>query len=123
MVTGENTENKDEVEDQDQTTEGFWEIKRPDEGLRIEENKYGEYDCPEIILYGVEEQRSAKPWKKGLIVKMSGRRISYKAVENKLQQMPTRKWVLNIVDLCQEYYLVTFTSEEDQEVALIEGPR
>lgn len=55
--------------------------------MRIEENKVGEYECPEIILSEKEERRIANPWKKGVIVKMFGRRIGYKALENRLQQL------------------------------------
>lgn len=50
---------------------------------------------------------------KNIIVKMLGMRIKYKALENRLNQMSARERVLNIVDLAQDYYLVTFTNEED----------
>lgn len=52
----------------------------------------------------MEENRIAKPWKKGVIVKMMGRGM------------------LNRVNLGQDFYLVTFTIEEDQRYALLEGP-
>lgn len=60
-----------------------------------------------------EEKRIIKSWKRGIIVMMLGRRISYKALENRFQQMWARNIVLNIIDLSQEYYLVTFTSKKD----------
>lgn len=47
MVTGENSKDRKE---EDQTTEGIWEVKRSEEALRIEEKKCGKYDCPKIIL-------------------------------------------------------------------------
>lgn len=36
--------------------------------------------------------------------------------------MWARRGDLSIVDLGQEYYLVTFGSEEDHDFALMEGP-
>ncbi|XP_058742270.1 uncharacterized protein LOC131614729 [Vicia villosa] len=89
--------------------------------LKIEEHKFGDYECPEIILSKVEERRISIPWKKGVIVKMLGRRIGYKALENRLNQLWARNGCLSIVDLGQEYYLVTFTNKEDQYSALIDG--
>lgn len=41
---------------------------------------------------------------------MLRRIIGYKELENKIQQIWGKRGVLNIVDLGQEYYLVTFTS-------------
>ncbi|KAI5418987.1 hypothetical protein KIW84_043269 [Lathyrus oleraceus] len=51
---------------------------------------------------------------------MLGRRIDYKTLENILQQRRARRGVLNIVDLGKEYYLVTFSCEEDLYVSLME---
>lgn len=51
---------------------------------------------------------------------MLERRIRYKALENRLQQMWARKGDLNNVDLGQEYYLVTFSSEEDHGFTLMD---
>lgn len=73
--------------------------------------KIGEYECPEIILSPEEETRISQPWKNGVIVKMLGKRIGYKALEAKLQQLWARKGIINIVDLGQDFFLVTFTCE------------
>lgn len=69
----------------------------------------------------MEEKRIVQPWKRGVIVKMLGRRISYKALENRIHLMWAKNGTLSIVDLGQDYYLVTFTSEYDQNVALMDG--
>lgn len=53
---------------------------------------------------------------------MMGKRTGYKALESQLSQLWAKRGVLNIVDLGKEYYLVTFTNEEDQNLALMEGP-
>lgn len=90
--------------------------------LKIEEHTLGDYGCPKIILLRKEEQRITGPWKEGVLVKMIGRRIWYKALENRLNQMWERKGGLNIMDLGQGYYLVTFNSEKDQYVMLMDDP-
>lgn len=96
--------------DQEPLEEFFWESMRNMKGLRIEK-KIGEYECPEIILSPKEETRISRPWKNGVIVKMLGKRIGYKALEAKLQQLWARKGIINIMDLGQDFFLVTFTCE------------
>jgi hypothetical protein len=57
-----------------------------------------------------------------VIVKLLGRKIGYKALENQLKQMWVRRGVIQIVDLSHDFYLVTFTSSEDQYRAIAERP-
>jgi hypothetical protein len=90
--------------------------------LQVEELQVGGYDCPTILLSQKEESRIYRPWKRGVIVKMLGRKIGYKALENRLKQMWVRSGVINIVDLGNDYFLVTFTSKEDQYHAMMNGP-
>lgn len=54
------------------------------EGMHVEEKMRGKYECPEIILSKNQEERICRPWKKGLIVKLLGRKIRYKALETRL---------------------------------------
>jgi hypothetical protein len=91
-------------------------------GLKVVERKVGQYDCPEFILSEKEETRIQKPWRQGLIVKLMGRRIGYKALETRLKQIWVRKGVISIIDLGYEYFLVYFTNEEDYTKALEDGP-
>jgi hypothetical protein len=91
-------------------------------GLKVVEKKVGPYDCPEFILSEKEETRIQKPWRQGLIVKLMGRRIGYKALETRLKQIWVRKGVISIIDLGYEYFLVYFTNEEDYTKALEDGP-
>lgn len=90
--------------------------------LKIEEHKFEDYECPEIILSEKEERIIVVPRKKRVILKMLGRQIGYKALENRLNQMWARNGVLSIVDLGQDYYLVTFTNAEDQYAILMDVP-
>ncbi|WJX16517.1 hypothetical protein P8452_06530 [Trifolium repens] len=91
-------------------------------GLQVVEQQVGGYDCPMFQLSRREETRIHKPWKQGLIVKLFGRRIGYKALENRLKQMWVRKGVISIIDLGKEYFLVYFSNEEDYNKALEDGP-
>ncbi|PNY12330.1 hypothetical protein L195_g008959 [Trifolium pratense] len=93
---------------------------RPDEGnkftgMRVVERQRGEHACPDFVLTEEEEARLQKQWRNGVIVKLLGRKIGYKALETRLKQMWVRKDIINIVD-------VTFTSREDHYRALIDGP-
>lgn len=56
-------------------------------GIEVVEKKHGVYDCPVLILTEKEEQRLQKPWKHGVIVKLLGRKIGFKALETRLRQM------------------------------------
>ncbi|XP_058759420.1 uncharacterized protein LOC131632707 [Vicia villosa] len=90
--------------------------------MRVEEVTIGGYECPNFVFSKKEEQRLYRPWRRGLIVKLLGRRIGYRALETRLKQMWVRKGVINIIDLSNDYYLVVFWHEEDQHAALTEGP-
>ncbi|KAK2384311.1 zinc ion binding / nucleic acid binding protein [Trifolium repens] len=92
------------------------------EGIRVEDQKVGNYDCPIFVLSKAEEKRIHKPWKRGVIVKLLGRRIGYKALETRLKQMWVKKGIINIIDLGNDYYLVTFSHDFDHGTALMNGP-
>jgi hypothetical protein len=89
---------------------------------QIEEQRIGDIECPKFSFSLKEEQRIQRPWKQGVIVQLLGRKIGYKALENRLKQLWVRKGAIQIVDLSHDFYLVTFTSLEDQCRALTEGP-
>ncbi|GAU16650.1 hypothetical protein TSUD_326000 [Trifolium subterraneum] len=55
--------------------------------IRVNEGLFGEYECPEFVFSKAEEKRIFMPWRKGVIVKLLGRRIGYKALKNRLKQM------------------------------------
>ncbi|XP_058762592.1 uncharacterized protein LOC131635973 [Vicia villosa] len=104
--------------------DGEWDADIEDmlNGIKVKEVKVGGYDCPQITLSKFEENRIQRPWRRGVIVKLLGRRIGYKALENRLKQMWVKKGIINIIDLGHEYYLVTFTHEDDKNEALLDGP-
>jgi hypothetical protein len=93
-----------------------------EERLKVVTGQVGNYDCPEVILSKLEEKRIYRPWRRGVIVKLLGRRIGFKALETRLKQMWVRKGVISIIDLSNDYYLVAFSHEDDQYAALMDGP-
>jgi hypothetical protein len=111
----ENEEYKDA--DEIGVEEGEW-----GEGMKVEERVIGNYMCPEFVFSKKEEKRIYRPWRRGVIVKLLGRRIGYKALETRLKQMWVRKGVISIIDLGNDYYLVAFTHEDDQYAALMDEP-
>lgn len=112
-VTGEKKDDNDARKGLNIMQEDLWEMKSQEERLRTEEHKYGEYNYPEFILSTMEEQKISRSWRNRLIVNVLGRIIGHKTLENRLQQMWDRQGILNIADLRQEFYLITFTREED----------
>ncbi|KAK7244355.1 hypothetical protein RIF29_39176 [Crotalaria pallida] len=59
-------------------------------GITVVEKMSGHFQCPEFILDEEEKQRIRRPWRNGIIVKMLGRRIGFKALENRLKQLWVR---------------------------------
>lgn len=88
----------------------------------VEEKMLGRHECPVFNLSKWEEARIQRPWKKGLIVKLLGRKIGFRALENRLNQLWVSNGDISIIDLGNDFFLVTFTSEKDRDFALGQGP-
>lgn len=43
--------------------------------MKVEEHVEGIYACPEFIFSKEEDKRIYKPWRRGVVVKLLGRRI------------------------------------------------
>lgn len=52
-----------------------------EENMICIEHKVRGYESPEFVLFVLEEKRIAKPWEKGIINKMLGQKISFKALK------------------------------------------
>lgn len=57
-----------------------------------------------------------------MIVKLLGRKIGFKTLEARIHQMWVKKWVINMIDVGNDYFLITFTNMEDHKKALTKGP-
>jgi hypothetical protein len=122
MVLGETDDGANNDGSEEEEEDEDVEAEEEGEGIQVEERKVGDYDCPAFVLSKMEEKRIYRPWKRGVIVKLLGRRIGYKALETRLKQMWVRKGIINIIDLGNDYYLVAFSHQEDQYAALMNGP-
>ncbi|XP_058782898.1 uncharacterized protein LOC131657527 [Vicia villosa] len=114
---------RDEMDEDQELIQGDLGVPDGDFGeITIEEELIGGYECPNFIFSEKEEKRIQRSWKRGVIVKLLGKRIGYKALENRLNQMWVKKGIISIIDLSNDYYLVAFSNEEDKKSALMNGP-
>lgn len=98
---------------------GEKEIPEPVElAISIVKNKRGTHDYPALVLSEREEKRIHRPWRKGVIIKLLGCKIGFKVLETRLKQLWVRKGIIQIIDLSNDFFLVTFSSSEDHEFAL-----
>lgn len=75
-----------------------------------------------VTISKKERDRMGIPLKRTLIVKLLGKSVGFNFLEKRLNQWWARKGVITIVDLDNEYYLVKFSTDDDFNFALFEGP-
>ncbi|KAI9085733.1 hypothetical protein K1719_032339 [Acacia pycnantha] len=68
------------------------------------------------------KKRLFKAWSKVVIVKLLGRSIGYKALENRLQTIWGKKGVITLINIGHRYYIVKLTNKEEYFHALTGGP-
>ncbi|KAI9100189.1 hypothetical protein K1719_024407 [Acacia pycnantha] len=69
-----------------------------------------------------EKERLIRPFRRSLVVKLMGRQPSYGFMTRKLRQIWARKGNIDILDLENDFYLVSFQIHEDYMEALTGGP-
>lgn len=75
------------------------------------------------ITYTEEELESwAKPWRNTLIIKVLGKKVSFRTLENKLMCDWKVNETIKITDLADDFYLVRLSSQKDYMHALFDGP-
>lgn len=75
-----------------------------------------------IPLSDEEWQQWSKPWQRTLVTKVLGKTVSFWALESFLQRRWIRTGTIKIVDMADGFFLVYFSSDEDYNHALYEGP-
>lgn len=85
------------------------------------ERTVGDYKSPVIHSLKGRRTHNCETMEERCNCEELGRRNGYKALETRLNHLGAKRGVLNIVDLWQEYYIVTFTCEKDQSMVLLEG--
>ncbi|XP_074306482.1 uncharacterized protein LOC141641732 [Silene latifolia] len=78
--------------------------------------------CPRICLTKMEKAILRKPWRHSLIIKMFDKNIGYLALMRKLQAKWSIKGILILTDLTNLYYVARFSSKEDYEFVITQGP-
>lgn len=78
------------------------------EGMIMEENKVGDYECSVSLVFETKYNRTHMPWMRGVIIKLLGKWIRYKVIETRLKYIWVRKGVISIIDLSNDYFLVDF---------------
>nr|KYP69874.1 Retrovirus-related Pol polyprotein LINE-1 [Cajanus cajan] len=78
--------------------------------------------CPTIKVSQEEFEEWCSPWKRALVIHVLGKRVSFKALENKVNRDWVKSGSMRMIDMPNDFYLVQFTEEEDYRHALYEGP-
>nr|KYP45940.1 hypothetical protein KK1_032500 [Cajanus cajan] len=78
--------------------------------------------CPKISVSQEKFEEWCSPWKKTLVINVLGKKISFKAIENKVHRDWVKSGAVRIIDIPNDYFLVQFLAEEDYWHALYEGP-
>lgn len=82
----------------------------------------GSRGMPEILVTDKELEDWSQQWDQTLIINVMGKRITFRALENKLKRDWARAGPIQIIDLPRGYFAVKFDSLEDYHHALFEGP-
>lgn len=77
---------------------------------------------PAVDLSKEELEAWSKPWRNTLIVKVLGKKVSFRMLEGKLRKSWLLHGDLRITDLAEDFYIVQLSDIEDYKHALFEGP-
>ncbi|KAJ4826538.1 hypothetical protein Tsubulata_034976 [Turnera subulata] len=78
--------------------------------------------CPVIRLTSEQKWRLRAPWRQALIVKMLGKKVGYRFMERKLNQLWATNGHIHVTDVGGDFYVVRFLSVVDFNNALKNGP-
>ncbi|KAJ1377413.1 Ribonuclease H-like superfamily [Sesbania bispinosa] len=94
-----------------------------DEDL-VDEELLASWDplCPIAKLTKEEKKCICIPWKRSVIIKLMGKRIGFKMLQNRLSKLWQPSSGMEIIDLENDYFLVRFSNSEDLNHVLECGP-
>lgn len=110
------SEEKDWLDDDDRDI-GFSEVSE-EEDDDISFNPL----CPVVKLSKEELYDARQPWKRALIVKVSGKRMSRKFLEVRLLKLWKPLGDLEVIDLENDYFLVWLSNRDDIRKVIFGGP-
>lgn len=114
-------EGEEDFEDWDdaELPENRWYKEPVDEEVT---NRIGHGGIPEILVSDKELNEWSQQWNLTLIINVMGRKVNFRALENKLNRDWARTGPIQIIDMPRGYYAVKFHKEEDYNHVLFEGP-
>lgn len=77
---------------------------------------------PEIFVSDKELIEWSQQWNLTLIINVMGRKVNFRALENKLNRDWARTGPIQIIDMPRGFYAVKFSKEDDYNHVLFEGP-
>lgn len=75
--------------------------------------------CPAINITLEEAEKWCRSWKQTLIVRLLGKKISLRMLQNSLGKKWSKKGPIKVIDISEDYFLVHFNHEEDYKYALL----
>ncbi|KAJ1439231.1 hypothetical protein SESBI_02602 [Sesbania bispinosa] len=69
--------------------------------------------CPIVKISKKEKKSICIPWKRTVIIKLLGKRVGYKMLQNRLYKLWHPSSGMEIIDLENEYFLVRFSNTDD----------
>ncbi|KAJ1413047.1 hypothetical protein SESBI_19978 [Sesbania bispinosa] len=119
-VNGHNTSEEDtlffDVVDPGNGTEGGNALNDREHGF------LGDPLCPVVRLTEVEREGIRMPWKRSIIVKLLGRRMSLKYFQARLYKLWQPRARMEIIDLDNEYFIIRFEDLDDLQHVFDDGP-
>lgn len=108
------------IKPQDSESDELW----FNEGIKISSHvtKEDKARYPEVPVSDEEFLEWCKPWRGALVVKVLGKKVSFKVLEFKIQKEWAKKGRIKIVDMPRGYHLVQFSDVSSYQRALFEGP-
>ncbi|KAJ1382463.1 hypothetical protein SESBI_44240, partial [Sesbania bispinosa] len=104
-------------EEEDDGLEG----EEPDAMEEVEEDNL-KILCPTVKLTKSERIGACIPWKRALIVKLLGKRVSLKFLQGKLHKLWQPQGRMEVIDLDNDYFIIRFADWSDLSKVHEGGP-
>lgn len=79
-------------------------------------------NCPVVLVTKEEKNRLRRPWRRLLIIKVLGRKVSYSYLLQRLEWTWKPESPFELITLDLDYFLAKFESLSNYEFAKFEGP-
>ncbi|XP_048501298.1 uncharacterized protein LOC125497684 [Beta vulgaris subsp. vulgaris] len=89
---------------------------------RTSDNENDDESCPNIVLSKEDKRRIRSPWKNAIIIKLFDKKMGYEALMRRLKFKWSLKGNIALTDVGHAFYVVRFTSYEDYEFVMTQGP-